>query len=316
MKNLIFDEIERTASYLKLSINAQEIADVILKNRYTEGEAKAISDFLLYLKEKRHDNLVNMLQQMSRIPLKNPKTFDNYDFSRINGKNVEALKELSTLSSLYAHKNLAFIGPQGVGKTHLAMAYGRVCCSNEYKAYFLKATELNQKFTDARRLGRESAVINNLVNPACLIIDEIGRCVEVVAIAESTPGPVAINAATFVGSRTAGTLGAVCATLGVVLPSFLIISLISFILKAFQESRAVQYAFMGIRAGVLALILKAVYTMFMATKKHAISYVIMAAALVLTAFLKIDAVFVIIGCAVFGLVWSLLFRKEQSDDMD
>ena len=61
---------------------------------------------------------------------------------------------------------------------------------------------------------------------------------------------------------------------------------------------------------------KAVYTMFMATKKHAVSYVIMAAALVLTAFLKIDAVFVIIGCAVFGLVWSLLFRKEQSDDMD
>ena len=48
---------------------------------------------------------------------------------------------------------------------------------------------------------------------------------EVVAIAESTPGPVAINAATFVGSRTAGTLGAVCTTLGVVLPSFLIISL-------------------------------------------------------------------------------------------
>lgn len=46
---------------------------------------------------------------------------------------------------------------------------------------------------------------------------------EVVAIAESTPRPVAINAATFVGSRTAGMLGAVCATLGVVLPSFLII---------------------------------------------------------------------------------------------
>ena len=49
--------------------------------------------------------------------------------------------------------------------------------------------------------------------------------------------------------------------------------------------------------------------MFMTTKKHAVSYAIMAATLVLTAFLKIDAVFVIIGCAVFGLVWSLLFRK-------
>ena len=101
-----------------------------------------------------------MLKQMSRIPLKNPKTFDNYDFSRINGKNVDTLKELSTLSSLYAHKNIAFIGPQGVGKTHLVMASGRICCDNEYNAYFLKATELNQKFSDARRLGRESAVIN------------------------------------------------------------------------------------------------------------------------------------------------------------
>ena len=140
--------------------------------------------------------------------------------------------------------------------------------------------------------------------------------VDFIAVSESTPGPLAINMATFVGIRTGGIFGAVCATLGVVLPSFLIISVISFVLKAFQESRAVQYAFMGIRAGVLALILKAVYTMFMATKKHAVSYVIMAAALVLTAFLKIDAVFVIIGCAIFGLIWSLIFRKEQSDDMD
>lgn len=177
MSELIFDEIERTAAYLKLNINAQEIADVMVKNKYSDEHAEAISGFLLYLKERRHENLVNMLQQMSRIPFKNPKNFANYDFSRINGKNVDELKNLASLSSLYAHKNLAFIGPQGVGKTHLAMAYGSVCCENEFKAYFLKATELNQKFTDARRLGRESAVINNLVNPACLIIDEIGRCV-------------------------------------------------------------------------------------------------------------------------------------------
>ena len=124
-------------------------------------------------------NRINGMRYEKR--LSNPQEqrmilIEKYD-KRLEEKKDEALKELSTLSSLYAHKNLAFIGPQGVGKTHLAMAYGRVCCSNEYKAYFLKATELNQKFTDARRLGRESAVINNLVNPACLIIDEIGRCV-------------------------------------------------------------------------------------------------------------------------------------------
>ena len=64
-----------------------------------------------------------------------------------------------------------------MGKTHLAMAYGRKCCENELKSYFLKATELNQKFHDARKHGKENSVIKNLVSPACLIIDEVGRCV-------------------------------------------------------------------------------------------------------------------------------------------
>jgi chromate transporter len=141
---------------------------------------------------------------------------------------------------------------------------------------------------------------------------------EVVAIAESTPGPVAINAATFVGYRTSGFLGACMATIGVVLPSFLIISLISMILMQFQSIRPVRYAFMGIRAAVLALILKALWMMFnqVKKKKKPFSYVIMGLSLVLTAFLKIDAVFVIIGCGLFGLIWSLLNRKEQRNGTD
>ena len=57
------------------------------------------------------------------------------------------------------------------------MAFGYECCQKGMKTYFLKATELNQKFTEARRRGREGAVINGLVKPSCLIIDEIGRCV-------------------------------------------------------------------------------------------------------------------------------------------
>ena len=108
------------------------------------------------------------------------------------------------------------------------------------------------------------------------------------------------------------------ATLGVVLPSFLIISLISLILTQFQSIKAVRYAFMGIRAAVLALILKALWMMFNSVKKKKkpFSYVIMGISLVLTAFLKIDAVFVIIGCGLFGLLWSILNRKEQSNGTD
>lgn len=173
----IYEEIQDMATYLRLNISSQEVAQFCTDKTLDTNQTMAISDFMAYLKEKRHSNLVGMLQTMSRIPSREPKTFDNFDFKRINGKNVEALRNLSSLSTLHAHKNLAFIGPQGVGKTHLAMAYGKVCFENEYKSYFLKATELNQKFTDARRQGRESSVINTLVNPSCLIIDEVGRCV-------------------------------------------------------------------------------------------------------------------------------------------
>ena len=114
---------------------------------------------------------------MSRLPLREPKTFENFDFGLLHGRQADSIKELPTLSALYAHKNLALIGPPGVGKTHLAMAYGRACCENGLKSYFLKATELNQRLVEARKYGREASVVNGLIKPSCLIIDEVGRCV-------------------------------------------------------------------------------------------------------------------------------------------
>ena len=133
---------------------------------------------------------------------------------------------------------------------------------------------------------------------------------EIIAIAESTPGPIAINSATFVGYRTAGFWGAFAATLGVVLPSFVIILAISFVLREFQELKAVRYAFNGIRAGVLALLFKALWSMYKKAPKNWVSYVVMAAAFALTAFLDVNVLYVIIGCAVFGLVTSLIMKKE------
>lgn len=125
---------------------------------------------------------------------------------------------------------------------------------------------------------------------------------EIIAIAESTPGPIAINAATFVGYRTCGVLGSACATLGVVLPSFVIIYAISFVLRQFQELKAVQYAFAGIRAGVLALLCKALWGMYKKNKKNWASYIIMAGSFILTAIIDVSVLPVLIGCAVFGLV--------------
>ena len=125
---------------------------------------------------------------------------------------------------------------------------------------------------------------------------------DMVAIAESTPGPIAINAATFVGHHVGGFWGAVCATLGVILPSFVIIAAISRVLAQFEELRAVKYAFLGIRAGVLALILRAFWNMALQIPKNAVSCGIAAAAFVLAALLKLNVLLVILLCAAAGLI--------------
>ena len=134
---------------------------------------------------------------------------------------------------------------------------------------------------------------------------------EIIAIAESTPGPIAINSATFVGYRTCGVLGSVCATLGVVLPSFVLIYAISFVLRQFQELQAVQFAFQGIRAGVLALLCKALWGMYKKNTKNWVSYIVMAGSFLLTGLLGVSVLPVLIGCAVFGLVTAVLMDRRM-----
>ncbi len=136
---------------------------------------------------------------------------------------------------------------------------------------------------------------------------------EVIAIAESTPGPIAINSATFVGFKVCGFWGSFFATLGVVLPSFIIILAISFVLAEFQDIKAVKYAFNGIRAGVLALLIKAIITMFKKVKKNIAAYIVMILSFILAAFTDINVIFVIIGCALFGIATSLLAKKEGKE---
>lgn len=90
---------------------------------------------------------------------------------------------------------------------------------------------------------------------------------EICAIAESTPGPVAINLSTYIGYKKHKLLGSLLATLGVVLPSFIIIFIISLFLEAFMQNIWVKYAFVGINACVAFLIIKAGIEMFINLKK-------------------------------------------------
>ena len=139
--------------------------------------------------------------------------------------------------------------------------------------------------------------------------DEI---LEIIAIAESTPGPISVNSATFIGHKVAGFWGSFFATLGLILPSFLIIFALSFVIEQFSSLKPVKYAFMGIRAGVLALVLKGFWTMAKKCPKKWIAYLIASIAFILVAFIKINSIFVLMGAAVVGLIYSYVCDRRLS----
>lgn len=134
---------------------------------------------------------------------------------------------------------------------------------------------------------------------------------EIIAVAESTPGPIAVNSATFVGTRISGFSGALCATLGVVLPSFWIIVVLSFVLNQFQSAPAVQYAFFGIRAGVPVLICQALISMFRQCPKRAVSYGVAAAVFLAVAVLDFPVLLVIVCAALAGIIEQALLRGRE-----
>lgn len=129
---------------------------------------------------------------------------------------------------------------------------------------------------------------------------------DMVAISESTPGPIAINAATYIGYKTLGLFGAIFATVAICIPSFVIIYLISLFFDAFLSYELVAKAFLGIRVGVIYLILSAGARMLRGMKKTVLSVsVLSATALGLTAFslfsIRFSSVFFILIAGALGL---------------
>ncbi|MBR5900612.1 MAG: chromate transporter [Clostridia bacterium] len=144
---------------------------------------------------------------------------------------------------------------------------------------------------------------------------------DVIAIAESTPGPLAVNSATYIGYKIAGIFGSLFATLGVVLPSFLIIFTISFFFDKFIHITWVSYAFKGIQACVVFLILNAGIKMQSKIKKTAFNLTLFILTLIALITLELLAVnfssifFILIG-GLIGLIVYLIgyFKNKNTSD--
>ena len=94
MDNSMFDAIQSAAKYLNLDIDSQEVAQLALDNNMTEEAVQALVKVFSYLKDKKTETIISTQLRLSKLPLKEPKTFENFDFSLIHGKQLDALKAL------------------------------------------------------------------------------------------------------------------------------------------------------------------------------------------------------------------------------
>ena len=137
---------------------------------------------------------------------------------------------------------------------------------------------------------------------------------DLVAIAQSTPGAIAVNCAIVIGYKLAGPLGALVAIVGTVLPPFVIISLLSLCYETFQGLYAVQKILEGMQAGVGAVIAAVAWDMGrgVVEERDTASTVILVASFVASCFLKINVVYIILFCGLLGVVRTLLEKRRAA----
>ncbi|MBQ2954607.1 MAG: chromate transporter [Clostridia bacterium] len=154
-----------------------------------------------------------------------------------------------------------------------------------------------------------SLMKKKFVDELCWLTEE--EMLDMTALAQSAPGPIAVNAAILVGRRVAGWPGMLAAVLGTLIPPVVIIGTISLIYAQFAANEWVRAAMSGMSCGVAAVICDVVAGLGKKVFKSrdGLNIALMLAAFVLTYFLKVNVVFIILGAAAIGAVRAALSRK-------
>lgn len=131
---------------------------------------------------------------------------------------------------------------------------------------------------------------------------------DLLTLAQSVPGPIAVNTSVFVGYKVRGLRGAVAALLGSVLPSFIIILVIAIFFAGIRHNPVVDAAFKGMRPAVVALIIGPVFSL--ARGMHWVMFLVIAAAALAVWWLGWSPIYVLAGSAVLGIAWELAIVKK------
>lgn len=177
---------------------------------------------------------------------------------------------------------------------------GKICIKRLVKLFF------NMMYISAFTFGGGFVIVTLMKKR---FVDELGwigedEMLDMIAIAQSSPGAIAVNASIAVGWKLSGFLGMVVAVLGTVIPPVALLSAVSLVYDRFITNSYVALVLKGMQAGVAAVIFDVVVGLF--DRKSVFSIVLFAVAFVLAYVLKVNVVFVILGAVVIGIARSLL----------
>ncbi len=134
------------------------------------------------------------------------------------------------------------------------------------------------------------------------------------AIGQCTPGIIAVNVATFVGFKKKGVLGAIFATLGMITPSLIIVGTIAAFISGFQDYEVVQWAFSGIRAAVVALILSSIWKIAKKSLVDIFAVIIFLIVAVVSFFTDLSPVIFVVAAGLCGLVLNLTGLRKAKEE--
>lgn len=159
---------------------------------------------------------------------------------------------------------------------------------------------LKKKFTDELHWIEEKEMLN------------------LAAIAQSAPGAVAVNAAILVGYQTAGIIGTIIAVFGTIIPPFVIISLISLCYTAFRENIIVAAVLKGMQSGIAAVIADVTVNLCSSVYKESgiLSVLVMAAAFCASWFFGVNVLWIILACAIYGILRTFFTLSKKKGDLD
>lgn len=171
--NSTYVQLKKNLEYLKLNqmdLHLDEVIDLITSSplSFTEGLCK-LTNYEIDFKEA---NMIRSMVKVGAFP--HQKGISDFDFEFQPSVNPEEIKDFATLRFLENAENIVFLGPSGVGKTHLATAIGVIAAKKRYSTYFIKCHDLIMQLKKAKLENRLEARLKHFFKYKLLIIDELG----------------------------------------------------------------------------------------------------------------------------------------------